>query len=94
LLLAGRSRLREPSSSTEILANAANKAVTPISPAAQKFRLFILCSAFDSSVTFSNSFMPSLMLGNRHIADMNQNTAETQAVTMIPVSMNDRMDHS
>jgi hypothetical protein len=76
------------------LANAANKAVTPISPDAQKFRLFILCSAFDSSVTFSNSFMPSLMLGNRHIADMNQNTAETQAVIMIPVSMNDRMDHS
>src|SRR5215831_106563 len=48
------------------LANADSKAVTPISPAAQKFHLFIFCSALDSSVTVSNSSAPGLMPGRRH----------------------------
>jgi hypothetical protein len=38
------------------LAHADSKAVTPINPAAQKFRVFILCSALDNSaVALSNS---------------------------------------
>src|SRR5262245_36207033 len=73
------------------LANAASKAVTPISPAAQKLHLFILCSALDNSVTLSDSFMPSLMLGKRHVADLNQNIAEPHAAMMTAVSMNDRI---
>jgi hypothetical protein len=71
------------------LANAANRAVTPISPAAQKFHLLILCSVLDSSATVAESSMPDLMLGKRHIADMNQNTAEPHAVAITAVSMND-----
>lgn len=70
-------------------ANAASRAVTPISPAAQKFRRLILCNALDNSVTVADSPMPALMLGRRHIADMNQNTAEPHAVTIIAVSMDD-----
>src|SRR5262249_10118673 len=66
------------------LANADSKAVTPISPAAQKFHLFILCSALDNSVTVSNSFAPGLMLGKRHIADVNQNIAEPHAAIITP----------
>jgi hypothetical protein len=71
------------------LPNADSKAVTPISPAAQKFHLFILCSALDNSVTVSNSSLPGLMLGKRHIADVNQNIAEPHAAIITPVSMND-----
>src|SRR5262245_17222260 len=71
------------------LANADSKAVTPISPAAQKFHLFILCSALDNSVTVSNSFAPGLMLGKRHIADVNQNIAEPHAAIITAIWMND-----
>src|SRR5262245_21132431 len=74
------------------LPNAASKAVTPISPAAQKFHLFILCSALDNSVTVSNSSLPGLMLGKRHIADVNQNIAEPHAAIITPVSINDLMN--
>jgi hypothetical protein len=71
------------------LPHADSKAVTPISPAAKKFHLFILCSALDNSVILSNSSMPDLMLGKRHIADVNQNIAEPHAVISAPVSMKD-----
>jgi hypothetical protein len=57
-----------------------SSAVTPISPAAQKFHVLILCSLLDSSATLSNSSMLGLMPGKRHIADANQNTAEPHAV--------------
>jgi hypothetical protein len=73
------------------LANAESKAVTPINPAAQKFHLLILCKAPDNSVALSNSFIPGLMLGTRHIAAANQNTAEPHAVIIAPVSMHDRI---
>jgi hypothetical protein len=33
--------------------------------------------------------MPGLMLGRRHIADINQNTADPHAVTITAVSMDD-----
>ena len=66
-------------------ANADSKAVTPISPAAQKFRLFILCSDLDSSVTVSNSSAPGLTLGKRHIADANQNIAEPHAAIITAI---------
>ena len=71
------------------LPNADSRAVTPINPAAQKFHRLSLCRALDNSVAVPDSSMPSLMLGKRHIADMNQNTAEPHAVTIIAVSMND-----
>ena len=71
------------------LTKAASKAVIPINPAAQKFHRFILCSAFDNSVTLSGSSMPCLMWGKRHMADRNQNAAEPHAVIITPVSMND-----
>jgi hypothetical protein len=61
----------------------------PISPAAQKFHLLILRSALDNSVAVASSSMPALMLGKRHIADMNQNTAEPHAVAIIAISMYD-----
>ena len=61
----------------------------PISPAAQKFHLLILCSALDNSVAVVGSSIPALMLGKRHIADMNQNIAEPHAVTIIATSMYD-----
>ena len=60
----------------------------PISPAAQKFDLFIVCSALDSSVTASTSSVLGLMLGKRQIADLNQNIAEPHAAIIAPVSMN------
>jgi hypothetical protein len=62
------------------LAHTDSSAVTPISPAAQKFHVLIRCSLLVSSVTLSNSSMLGLMLGKRHIADANQNTAEPHAV--------------
>ena len=55
----------------------------------KKFHLFILCSALDNSVTVSSSSVPGLMLGKRHIADVNQNIAEPHAAIIAPVSMND-----
>jgi hypothetical protein len=61
----------------------------PISPAAQKFDLFILCSALDSSVIASASSVLGLMLGKRQIADLNQNIAEPHAAIIAPVSIND-----
>ena len=61
----------------------------PISPAAQKFHLLILRNALDNSVAVAGSSMPALMLGKRHIADMNQNTAEPHAVAIIAISMYD-----
>ena len=73
------------------LLNADNKAVTPISPAAQKFHLFILCNALDSSVAAPASSVLGLMLGKRHIADLNQNIAEPHAAIIAPVSMNGLM---
>src|SRR5262249_1672486 len=60
---------RSPRDHPRNRANADSKAVTPISPAAQKFHLFILCRALDNSVTVSDSSAPGLMLGKRHIAD-------------------------
>ena len=63
----------------------------PISPAAQKFHLFILCSALDSSFIVSSSFVLGLALGKRHIADVNQNIAEPHAAIIAPVSMKDLM---
>jgi hypothetical protein len=61
-----------------------------MSPAAQKFLLFIFRRALDNS-SLSNSSIPGLIVGRRHIADVNQNTAEPQAVIIIPVSMYDRI---
>jgi hypothetical protein len=54
------------------LADTDSKAVTPISPAAQKFPRLILCSLTDNSVTLANSSLPGLMPGRCHIADANQ----------------------
>ena len=51
----------------------------PISPAAQKFHVLILCSLWESSVIFSKSSMPGFILGKRHIADANQKMAEPHA---------------
>jgi len=75
------------------LADTDSKAVTPISPAAQKFHLLILCSLSDNSVTLSNSSMararPGLMLGKCHIADANQHMAEAHPVISTAVSISD-----
>jgi hypothetical protein len=68
-----------------------NRAAKPISPAAQKFDLLILCSALDNSVTAPASSVPGLMLGSRHNADLNQNIAEPHAATIAPASMNGLM---
>jgi len=57
------------------LANTDSKTVTPISPAAQKFHLLILCSLLDSSVTLSTSSLPTL--GKWDIAEANQHTPES-----------------
>src|SRR5262249_50759531 len=56
-----------------------------ISPAAQKFHLFILCSTLDNSVTVSDSSAPGLMLGKRHMADANQNIAEPHAAIITAI---------
>src|SRR5262245_42010560 len=76
---------RSPRDHPRNLANADSKAVTPISPAAQKFHLFILCSALDNSVTVSDSSAPGLMLGKRHTADANQNIAEPHAAIITAI---------
>jgi hypothetical protein len=75
-IAAGLSRYNHPRS----LIQTDSSAVTPISPAAQKFHVLILCNLLDSSVTLSNSSLLDLMLGKRHIADANQNTADAHAV--------------
>src|SRR5215467_7114342 len=64
--------------------NAASSAVTPINPAAQKFRLFIRRRAFDNSPR-SISSAAGFAVGKRHIADMNQKIAEPHAAIMIPI---------
>ena len=71
------------------LAHTDSKAVIPIKPAAQKFRLFIFRSAFDNSLAEIGSSEPGLMLGKRHIADANQNIAEPHAAIITPVSISD-----
>jgi hypothetical protein len=71
------------------LAHTDSKAVTPISPAAQKLHLLIRCSLFDSSVTLAVSSMPGLILGKCHIADANQHIAEALPVIIAAVSMSD-----
>jgi hypothetical protein len=68
-----------------------SKAVTPMSPAAQKFQVLILCSLLDSSVTLSSSSLPGLVPRKRHIAEANQNAAEPHPVIIAAVSMNDFM---
>ena len=75
------------------LADTDSNAVTPISPAAQKFHRLILCSLTDSSVTLANSSLPGLRLGRCHIADANQHMAEPHPVIRTAVSMNDRILH-
>ena len=75
------------------LADTDSKAVTPISPAAQKFHRLILCNLTDNSVTLANSSLPGLMPGRCHIADANQQTAEPHPVISTAVSMSDRIIH-
>jgi hypothetical protein len=52
-----------------------------------------ICSFFAAlwiiQLTLSNSFVFGLMLGKRHIADVNQNIAEPHAAITAPASMND-----
>ena len=74
------------------LADTDSMAVTPISPAAQKFHRLIRCNRLDSSVTLSDSSVP-LMRGKCHIADPNQHIAEAPPTIMIAVSMRDFMIH-
>jgi hypothetical protein len=71
------------------LAHTDSKAVTPISPAAQKFHLLILCNLLDNSVTLAASSMPGFILGRCHIADVNQQAAEIDPVISAAVSMSD-----
>src|SRR3974390_1392021 len=68
-----------------------SKAVTPISPAAQKFQVLIRWSRLDSSVALSCSLVPGLMPGKWHNADANQNAAEPQPVISAAVSIYDFM---
>ena len=74
------------------LADTDSKAVTPISPAAQKFHRLIRCNRLDSSVTLSDSSVP-LTRGKCHIADPNQHMAEAPPAMIIAVSMRDFMIH-
>jgi hypothetical protein len=89
--------LDEPShdepSHPRTLADTDNKAVTPISPAAQKFHRLILCNLTDNSFTLANSSLPGLMPGRCHIADANQQMAEPHPVISTAVSMSDRIIH-
>jgi hypothetical protein len=73
------------------LAHTDSKAVTPISPEAQKLHLLILCNLLDNSVTLANSSMLGLILGKCHIADANQQIAEAHPVISAAVSMSDLM---
>ena len=57
--------------------------------AAQKFHVLILWNLLDNSVTLSNSSIRGLMLGKRHIADVNQHAAEPHAAIIAAVSIND-----
>jgi hypothetical protein len=78
--LAGHPRNRIPTDS---------RAVTPMSPAAQKFQVLILCSLALNSVTWSSSSIPGLITGKRHIADANQNAAEPHPAINAAVSRYD-----
>ena len=71
------------------LAHTDSKAVTPISPAPQKFHLLIRCNLLDNSVTLSDSSMPGLTRGKCHIADANQHVAEAHPVIIAAVSISD-----
>ena len=71
------------------LAPTDSKAVTPMSPAPQKFHLLIRCNLSDSSVTLSDSSRPGLTRDKWHIADANQHVAEAHPVTIAAVSMSD-----
>jgi hypothetical protein len=71
------------------LAHTDSKAVTPISPAAQKFHLLIFCNLLDNSLTLANSSLPGLLLGKYHIADANQHVAEPHPVISTAISMSD-----
>jgi hypothetical protein len=71
-----------------------SKAVTPISPAAQKFHLPILCSLSDSSLTFAISSPAGLMRGRCHMADANQHMAEAHPVISTAVSTIDLISTS
>jgi hypothetical protein len=75
------------------LAHTDSKAVTPISPAPQKFHLLIRCNLLDNSVTLSDSSMPGLMRGKCHIADANQHVAEADPVIIAAVSISDLIIH-
>ena len=70
-----------------------SKAVTPISPAPQKFHLLIRCNLLDNSVSLSDSSMPGLTLGKCHIADANQHVAEAHPVIIAAVSISDLIIH-
>jgi hypothetical protein len=71
------------------LAHTDSNAVTPISPAPQKFHLLIRCNLLDNSVTLSDSSMPGLTRGKCHIADANQHVAEADPVIIAAVSISD-----
>jgi hypothetical protein len=73
------------------LSHAESRAVTPISPAAQKFHRLILCSFLDNSFIFCKSSVPGLLFGKWHIADANQNIADPHAAAIATLSMNDRI---
>ena len=66
-----------------------SKAVTPISPAAQKFHLLIRCNRSESSITLSESLVPDLTRGKCHIADANQHMAEAHPAIIAAVSISD-----
>ena len=75
------------------LAHTDSKAVTPISPAPQKFHLLIRCNLLDNSVTLSDSSTPGLTRGECHIADANQHVAEAHPVIIAAVSISDLIIH-
>jgi hypothetical protein len=89
--LAAEAQCRWAAGHPRVLIHTDSKAVTPMSPAAQKFQVLILCSLLDSSVTLSSSSLPGLVPRKRHIAEANQNAAEPHPVIIAAVSMNDFM---
>jgi hypothetical protein len=88
-VIAFRQATSRSASQPRSLAHTDSKAVMPIKPAAQKFRLFIFCSTLDNSLAVSGSSVICFMLGKRHIADANQNAAEPHAAITTPVSISD-----
>jgi len=75
------------------LADTDSKAVTPISPEAQKLHLLTLCNLLDNSVILANSSMLGLILGKCQNADANQQVAEAHPVISAAVSMSDLIIH-